>query len=72
MNEVTATTKKKKKMSVKDLTTLGLLTGVLLVMSFTPLGYVHTLGVDISLMMIPVAIGAMLMIFHIYSKASLR
>ncbi|MBR2383667.1 MAG: ECF transporter S component [Anaerotignum sp.] len=61
MNEVTATTKKKKKMSVKDLTTLGLLTGVLLVMSFTPLGYVHTLGVDISLMMIPVAIGAMLM-----------
>lgn len=60
MNEA-ATTKKKKKMSVKDLTTLGLLTGVLLVMSFTPLGYVHTLGVDISLMMIPVGIGAMLM-----------
>lgn len=47
--------------SVKDLTTLGLLTGILLVMSFTPLGYFHTLGVDISLMMIPVAIGAMLM-----------
>ncbi len=50
-----------KRKSVKDLTTLGLLTGILLVMSFTPLGYFHTLGVDISLMMIPVAIGAMIM-----------
>ena len=54
-------TKKKSGMKVRDLTTMGLLTGVLLVMSFTPLGYVHTLGVDISLMMVPVGIGAMLM-----------
>ena len=61
VEEVKTTTAKKKKMSVKDLTTLGLLTGILLVMAFTPLGYFHTLGVDISLMMIPVAIGAMLM-----------
>ena len=57
----TTTVKKKKGMNVKDLTTLGLLTGILLVMAFTPLGYFHTLGVDISLMMIPVGIGAMLM-----------
>ena len=48
-------------MSARDLTTLGLLTGILLVMSFTPLGYFHTFGLDISLMMIPVGIGAMLM-----------
>ncbi len=54
-------TAKKKGMNVKDLTTLGLLTGILLVMSFTPLGYFHTFGLDISLMMIPVGIGAMLM-----------
>ncbi len=47
--------------SAKELTAKGLLTGVLLVMSFTPLGYFHTLGLDISLMMIPVAIGAMIM-----------
>ncbi len=47
--------------STQELTAKGLLTGVLLVMSFTPLGYFHTLGLDISLMMIPVAIGAMLM-----------
>ena len=51
VEEVKATTAKKKRMSVKDLTTLGLLTGILLVMAFTPLGYFHTLGVDISLMM---------------------
>ena len=47
--------------STQELTAKRLLTGVLLVMSFTPLGYFHTLGLDISLMMIPVAIGAMLM-----------
>lgn len=61
MSETTSTVNKQKKMSAKDLTTLGLLTGILLVMSFTPLGYFHTFGLDISLMMIPVGIGAMLM-----------
>lgn len=45
----------------KRAATLGLLTGVLLLMSVTPLGYFHTFGLDISLMMVPVAIGAMLM-----------
>lgn len=51
-------TEKKSKMSARELTTLGLLTGVLLLMSVTPLGYFHTFGLDISLMMVPVAIGA--------------
>ena len=50
-------TEKKSKMSARELTTLGLLTGVLLLMSVTPLGYFHTFGLDISLMMVPVAIG---------------
>ena len=59
--KTTTVTAKKKGMSVKDLATLGLLTGVLLLMAFTPLGYFHTFGLDISLMMIPVGIGAMLM-----------
>lgn len=58
-----AETGKKGKMSARELTTLGLLTGVLLLMSVTPLGYFHTFGLDISLMMVPVAIGAMLMGF---------
>ena len=65
MSEMTTKTAnavgKKKKMTTRELTTLGLLTGILLVMSFTPLGYFRTLGIDISLMMIPVGIGAMLM-----------
>lgn len=61
MSEATNTTTKKKGMSARELTTLGLLTGILLLMSFTPLGYFHTFGLDISLMMIPVGIGAMLM-----------
>lgn len=56
-----AETGKKGKMSARELTTLGLLTGVLLLTSVTPLGYFHTFGLDISLMMVPVAIGAMLM-----------
>ena len=59
--EETMTENKKKKMSARNLTTLGLLTGILLVMSFTPLGYFRTLGLSISLMMIPVGIGAMLL-----------
>lgn len=61
MNEVVTTTKQKGKMEARELTTLGLLTGILLVMSFTPLGYFRTLGLSISLMMIPVGIGAMLL-----------
>ena len=44
-----AETGKKGKMSARELTTLGLLTGVLLLMSVTPLGYFHTFGLDISL-----------------------
>ena len=57
----TGRNRQKGKMSARELTTLGLLTGVLLLMSVTPLGYFHTFGLDISLMMVPVAIGAMLM-----------
>lgn len=50
----------KSKMSVGELTSIGLMTAILIVMSFTPLGYFRTLGLSISLMMIPVAIGAMI------------
>lgn len=53
------TIKKRTKLTTKEMTGIGLLLGVLLVMSFTPLGYFHTFGLDISLMMVPVAIGAM-------------
>lgn len=42
----------------KELTLMGLLTAVLLVMSFTPLGYLTIGPLAITLNMIPVAIGA--------------
>lgn len=47
-----------KKTNVRQLVTLSLLSAVLLVMSFTPLGYLNIGPLAISLNMIPVAIGA--------------
>ena len=46
MNEIAAKGNKTK-MSAHELTSLGLLTGILLLMSFTPLGYFRTLGLSI-------------------------
>lgn len=59
-NKTAAEPKKAMKLTTAEMTTIGLMIAVLLVMSFTPLGYFHTLGLDISLMMIPVGIGAMI------------
>lgn len=47
-----------KKTNVRQLVTLAMLSAVLLVMSFTPLGYLTVGPLAISLNMIPVAIGA--------------
>ena len=46
------------KLDVKKLVLLAMLSGILLVMSFTPLGYLNVGPLAISLNMIPVAIGA--------------
>ena len=48
----------KKGFKPRELTLLGLLTALLLVMSFTPLGYLNIGPLAITLNMIPVAIGA--------------
>lgn len=48
----------KKKLDTKRLVLLAVLTGILLVMSFTPIGYLNIGPLAISLNMIPVAIGA--------------
>ncbi len=48
----------KKGFKPRELTLLGLLTAVLLVMSFTPLGYLNIGPLAITLNMIPVAVGA--------------
>ena len=44
----------------RTLTTLGILTAIILVMTFTPLGYINTLGLEITLLHIPVILGAAL------------
>lgn len=46
---------------VLNLALLGLFSALILVMSFTPLGYLRTVGVDISFLMVPVAAGAVLL-----------
>lgn len=48
------------RLSVQDLTTTGMMIGIILLMSFTPLGYLRTAGLEVSLITIPVAIGAMI------------
>ena len=49
---------KTKKMDTRRLVLLAMLSGILLIMSFTPLGYLNIGPLAISLNMIPVAIGA--------------
>ena len=52
----------KKKTDVRLLTELALLTAVLLVMNYTPLGYLKTpWGVEITFMVIPVAVGSLIL-----------
>lgn len=62
MNDVAVkkSTEKARRMSAGDLTSMGLLTGILLLMSFTPLGYIKLPGLAISFLTIPVGLGAML------------
>lgn len=50
-----------KKANVKLMTQLGLLTAIIVIMTFTPLGYFKTAGVEITFMTIPVAIGAIIL-----------
>jgi len=58
MNDNRRILKMEKNFKPKELTLMGLLTAVLLVMSFTPLGYLTIGPLAITFNMIPVAIGA--------------
>ncbi|MDD3394387.1 MAG: ECF transporter S component [Clostridia bacterium] len=60
MSEQAAAVKSGSGLSVKDLTTTGMMIAIILLMSFTPLGYLRTAGLEVSLITIPVAIGAMI------------
>lgn len=50
-----------KKRKLVRLTTLALLSAIVWLMSFTPLGYFKTVGLEVSFLMIPVLIGAILL-----------
>ncbi|MEA4816427.1 MAG: ECF transporter S component [Lachnospiraceae bacterium] len=47
--------------AVQKMVRLALLTAIIIIMSFTPLGYLKTPGLEITLITIPVAVGAILM-----------
>lgn len=48
----------KKKFSTKQLVEMALLIAIILLMAFTPIGYIKTLGLEITLIVVPVAVGA--------------
>lgn len=47
-----------KKFSTKQLAEMALLSAVILLLAFTPLGYIRTLGLEITLIVVPVTVGA--------------
>lgn len=50
----------KSRIDVRRLAFLGMLTAIIFVMAFTPLGYLRTGGLSITFLLIPVSIGAVL------------
>lgn len=51
----------KKNMTTKEMTEMAMLTAVIVIMAFTPLGYLKTIGLEITFITIPVIIGAITM-----------
>ena len=47
-----------KHQKIRDLVLFSILVAIIIVMSFTPLGYIKTFGLEITLLVIPVVIGA--------------
>lgn len=47
-----------KKFSTKQLVEMALLTAIIILLAFTPLGYIRTLGLEITLIVVPVTVGA--------------
>ncbi len=48
----------KKKFSTKQFVELALLVAIVLLMTFTPVGYIKTFGLEITLIVVPVTVGA--------------
>lgn len=47
-----------KRFSTKQLVEMALLTAIIILLAFTPLGYIKTLGLEITLIVVPVTVGA--------------
>ena len=47
-----------KKFSTRYLVEMALLVAIILIMAFTPIGYIKTGGLEITLIVVPVAVGA--------------
>ncbi len=47
-----------KKFSTKQFVEMALLTAVILLLAFTPIGYIRTFGLEITLIVVPVTVGA--------------
>ena len=50
--------KKNQKADTVYMVEMALLIAVILIMAFTPIGYIRTLGLEITLIVVPVAVGA--------------
>lgn len=48
----------KKKLDTVYMVEMALLIAIILIMAFTPIGYIRTLGLEITLIVVPVAVGA--------------
>ena len=56
-----------KKFSTKYLVEMALLVAIILIMAFTPIGYIRTAGLEITLIVVPVAVGAVTLVFGVTS-----
>ena len=61
MNTINATRTSASKFNTKYMVELALMVAVILVMSLTPLGYIRTPGLSITLLTVPVAVGAIIL-----------
>lgn len=48
----------KRKKQIYEMTLLAVLTGIIILLSFTPIGYIKTAGLEITLLVIPVVVGS--------------
>lgn len=51
----------KRKKQIYEMTLLAILTGIIILLGFTPIGYIKTLGIEITFLVIPVIVGSIIL-----------